>query len=83
MEGVTLTEEEFDNLSDLVSKVHMSDDGYIPSEMDLFDFIEKHPERYYKYLLWFSEHRPKALTEEERNRIKQIIKITNKAIKIV
>ena len=40
-----------------------------------FDYIEKHPERYYLYLLWFSEHKPKPQTNEERQVLKRISKI--------
>lgn len=83
METVTLSDEKFDEISSLIEAVHMPEDGYVPSEMDMFDYVESHPEKYYKYLLWFCEHKPETESEEKKKRIKEIVKITNRTIKLV
>ena len=49
MQIIKLTEAEFDKLMNRLDKVEMEKDGYIPSEEDVFDYIEKHPEKYKKY----------------------------------
>ena len=79
MQIIELTEAEFDKLMNRLDKVEMEKDGYIPSEEDVFDYIEKHPEKYYLYLLWYSEHKPKPQSEE----LKKITKIINNTIKII
>ena len=66
-----------------LDKVEMEKDGYIPSEEDVFDYIEKHPEKYYLYLLWYSEHKPNPQSEEEKKNLKKITKIINNTIKII
>lgn len=83
MKQVTLTEAEFDEIIERLDKIEMEDDGYIPSEEEIFDYIEEHPDKYYLYLLWFSEHKPEPKTKEEKERLKKISKITNQTIKIV
>ena len=83
MQIIELTEAEFDKLMNRLDKVEMEKDGYIPSEEDVFDYIEKHPEKYYLYLLWYSEHKPKPQNEYEKKILKKITKITNQTIKIV
>ena len=42
MQIIELTEAEFDKLMNRLDKVEMEKDGYIPSEEDVFDYIEKH-----------------------------------------
>ena len=71
MQHIEITEHDFDALMDKLEKIEMENDGYIPSEEDVFDYIEKNPERYYLYLLWYSEHKPK----------KQAVSICKKNIK--
>lgn len=71
MQIIELTEAEFDKLMNRLDKVEMEKDGYIPSEEDVFDYIEKHPEKYYLYLLWYSEHKPKPQSEEEKKELKK------------
>lgn len=83
MQYIEITEHDFDALMDKLEKIEMENDGYIPSEEDVFDYIEKNPERYYLYLLWYSEHKPKPQTEEEKKILKKITKITNQTIKIL
>ena len=63
MQYIEITEHDFDALLDKLENIEMENDGYIPSEEDVFDYIEKNPERYYLYLLWYSEHKPKPQTE--------------------
>lgn len=65
---------------DTINKVPMEEDEYIPSEEDMFYYIEKNPEKYYLYLLWYSEHKPKPKTEEEKKILKRMTKIINKTI---
>lgn len=83
MQTIEFTEPEFDKLMERIDKVEMEKDGYIPSEEDVFDYVEKHPEKYYLYLLWYSEHKPKAQTEAEKKTLKKMTKIINNTIKIV
>lgn len=83
MQIIELTEAEFDKLMNRLDKVEMEKDGYIPSEEDVFDYIEKHPEKCYLYLLWYSEHKPKPQSEEEKKNLKKITKIINNTIKII
>lgn len=83
MQFVEIKEDEFDALMDKLDQVEMDDDKYIPSEEDVFDYIEKHPDKYYLFLLWYSEHKPKPHTEEEKKILKQVTKITNQTVKIV
>lgn len=83
MQKIQIREEDFDRLMEMLSSIKMEDDDYIPSEEDIFDYIERFPERYYLYLLWYSEHRPKPKNEEERKNLKKIIKIINNTIEIV
>lgn len=83
MRTVEIPEEEFDKLMERLDKIEMDKDDYIPSEDDVFDYIEKHPERYYLYLLWYSEHKPKPQTEEEKKILKRVTKIINNTIVIV
>lgn len=78
-----MNEKEFDDLMNELDKVEMENDGYIPSEEDVFDYIERHPERYYLYLLWYSEHKPKPQTDEEKKILKKVTKIINQTIKVV
>lgn len=82
MQQIEMKEEEFDDLMDKLNQVEMEKDDYIPSEEDIFDYIEKHPERYYMYLLWYSEHKPVPRTEEEKKLLKKVTKVINQAIKI-
>ena len=63
MQYVEIKEQEFDDLVAKLDDVEMEKDNYIPSEEDVFDYIEKHPEKYYLYLLWYSEHKPKPQNE--------------------
>lgn len=83
MQYVEIKEQEFDDLVNKLDDVEMEKDNYIPSEEDVFDYIEKHPEKYYLYLLWYSEHKPKSQNEYEKKILKKITKITNQTIKIV
>lgn len=83
MQYVEIKEQEFDDLVNKLNDVEMEKDNYIPSEEDVFDYIEKHPEKYYLYLLWYSEHKPKPHNEYEKKILKKITKITNQTIKIV
>ena len=83
MQCVEIKEDEFDELMDKLNNVKMEKDNYRPSEEDTFDYIERHPERYYLYLLWYSEHKPKPQTEEEKKILKRVTKITNQTVKIV
>lgn len=83
MQIIELTEAEFDKLMNRLDKVEMEKDGYIPSEEDVFDYIEKHPGKYYLYLLWYSEHKPNPQSEEEKKNLKKITKIINNTIKII
>ena len=55
MQIIELTEAEFDKLMNRLDKVEMEKDGYIPSEEDVFDYIEKHPEQYYVQSLMNAE----------------------------
>lgn len=80
---IEMNEKEFDDLMNELDKVEMENDGYIPSEEDVFDYIERHPERYYLYLLWYSEHKPKPQTDEEKKILKKVTKIINQTIKVV
>lgn len=77
---IKFTEQKFDALMDTINKVPMEEDEYIPSEEDMFYYIEKNPEKYYLYLLWYSEHKPKPKTEEEKKILKRMTKIINKTI---
>jgi len=79
---ITINEQTFDDILDRTERVQMDKDDYIPSEEEIDNYIEPHPERYYIYLLWFSEHKPKPQTEEEKKRIKRIITIINHTIQI-
>ena len=63
---VTLSENEFNAIMEKLESIQMDEDGYIPTEAEIDDYIEPHPERYYLYLLWFSEHKPRPKTEEEK-----------------
>ena len=83
MQCVEIKDDKFDELMDKLNNVEMEKDNYIPSEEDTFDYIERHPERYYLYLLWYSEHKPKPQTEEEKKILKRVTKITNQTVKIV
>lgn len=83
MKCIEMNEKEFDDLMNELDKVEMENDGYIPSEEDVFDYIERHPERYYLYLLWYSEHKPKPQTDEEKKILKKVTKIINQTIKVV
>lgn len=83
MQYIEIKEDEFDNLMNTLDNIEMENDGYIPSEEDVFDYIEKHPERYYLYLLWYSEHKPKPQTEEEKMILKKITKIINRTVKVL
>ena len=83
MQIIELTEAEFDKLMNRLDKVEMEKDGYIPSEEDVFDYIEKHPKKYYLYLLWYSEHKPNPQSEEEKKNLKKITKIIINTIKII
>lgn len=82
MHSIEFKVDEFDALMDEINKVEMEEDDYIPSSDDVLDYIEKYPERYYMYLLWYSEHRPKPKNEEEKRILKRITKIINNAIKV-
>lgn len=46
MQYVEIKEQEFDDLVNKLDDVEMEKDNYIPSEEDVFDYIEKHPEKY-------------------------------------
>lgn len=83
MEHIEFTDQEFDELMEKINTVKMEKDDYIPSEEDVFDYITRYPERYYLYLLWYSEHKPKPQTEEEKQIIKKITKTINSTIKII
>ena len=83
MQQIKITESAFDALMNTLDMVEMEKDNQIPSDEDTFDYIEKHPERYYLYLLWFSEHKPKPQTNEERQVLKRISKIINNTILII
>lgn len=83
MKHIEFTDEEFDELMEKINTVKMENDDYIPSEEDVFDYITRYPERYYLYLLWYSEHKPKPQTEEEKQIIKTIIKTINNTVQIV
>lgn len=83
MHTIEIPEDEFDKLMERLDKIEMDKDNYIPSEDDIFDYIEKHPERYYLYLLWYSEHKPRPQTEEEKKILKRVTKIINNTIVIV
>ena len=78
-----ITEQKFDEMMEDINKVILEEDGYIPSEDDILDYIEKKPEKYYQYLLWYSEHKPKPKTEEEKQRLKRINAIINRTVEIV
>lgn len=80
---VTLSENEFNAIMEKLESIQMDEDGYIPTEAEIDDYIEPHPERYYLYLLWFSEHKPRPKTEEEKKRLKKITTIINHTIKII
>lgn len=41
MQHIEITEHDFDALMDKLEKIEMENDGYIPSEEDVFDYIEK------------------------------------------
>ena len=82
MGRVVLEEAEFDKLSEMMDKISMPHDNYIPSEEDLFNYIARNPEKYYKYLLWYSMHKPKSQNEEEKKLLKRMTKITNETIVI-
>lgn len=79
---VILTEDEFDQILETADNVRMPNDRYIPSEEEIFSYIWKCPEKYYRYLIWYSEHRPEPHTEEEKKRLKNITKIINRSILI-
>lgn len=83
MSKVTMTDTEFDELMETLNSVDMEADNYIPSDDDFFDYIEKHPERYYKYLLWYSEHKPIPTNEKEKEILKKITKIINNTVEII
>ncbi len=83
MEKVKFTVNEFDSLMDIINSIEMENDRYIPSLDDLLYYIEKHPERYYLYLLWYSEHKPKPKNEKEKSILKRISKIINNTIEII
>lgn len=80
---INIKESEFDALMEKLSTITMENDGYIPTEEEIFDYIDRYPDRYYLYLLWFSEHKPKPKNEEEKNNLKIIARITNKTINII
>lgn len=80
MSSIEFSVNEFEELMNDISKVDMDEDEYIPSIDDVLDYVEKHPERYYKYLLWFSEHKPQPKTEEEKTILKRITKIINNTV---
>lgn len=80
MKEVTIEEQKFDDLMSKINQVTMEKDNYIPSEEDIFNYIEKYPEKYYLYLLWFSEHKPQPQTEAEKAALKQISKIINTTV---
>lgn len=82
MSKVKIGEEEFERMSEIMDCVEMPDDDYIPSEEDIFNYIWRCPDKYMKYLIWFSEHRPQARSEDEKSRLKEISKITNSSIVI-
>lgn len=82
MKKIVFTVEEFDKLMDELEEVQFDDDEYIPSMDDVLDYIEKYTERYYLYLLWYSEHKPKPKTEEEKRILKRITKIINNVIDV-
>ena len=44
---------------------------------------ENKMKKYYLYLLWYSEHKPKPQSEEEKKNLKKITKIINNTIKII
>lgn len=77
-----IRESEFDKLMGTLDKIQI-EGKYIPSEVDLYDFIIRNPEKYALFLLWYSEHHPEPQTDEERKILKRINKITNKVIQII
>lgn len=83
MQEIKITMSDFDDLMETLEEIEMEDDGYIPSEDDLMNYIEKHSERYYLYLLWYSEHKPIPQNEEEKKILKRITSIINRTIHIV
>lgn len=83
MQNIKLTIDEFDALMESINSVKMEDDGYIPSLDDVLYYIEKHPERYYLYLLWYSEHKPKPKNDKEKSILKRITKIINNTVEII
>lgn len=74
----------FDNLDKLTDALEQIDTGinYIPTDDDIYNYLQKDPEKYAVYLLYLSTNRPKTETEDEKKRIKKIITLTNSTIKI-
>lgn len=83
MQKIEMTMDDFDRLMETLEEIDMDNDGYIPSEDDLMDYIERHPERYYLYLLWYSEHKPAPKNENEKKILKKITAIINRTVQIV
>lgn len=81
--AITMTINEFDALMERLEKIEMEHDGYIPSESELEDYVEKHADRYYLYLLWYSVHKPVPRNADEKQRLKRLTAAINKAVKIV
>lgn len=82
MNHIILEEERFEELSNILEQIKLDDDEYIPSDEDILDYIQEHPEKYYLYLLWYSENKPKPESETEKKQLKKVIKAINRAIQI-
>lgn len=74
----------FDNLDKLTDVLEQINTGaeYIPTDDDIYNYIQRDPEKYAVYLLYISTNRPKAKTKAEKERLKRVIALTNSVIKI-
>lgn len=81
--AVKMTIDEFDSLMDTLEQMEMDDGGYIPSDEELTDYVEKHTDRYYLYLLWYSAHKPEPKNADEKRRLKRLTTAINNAVEIL
>ena len=74
----------FDNLDKLTEALEQIDTGmnYIPTDDDIYEYIQPNPEKYAIYLLYISTNRPDAKTKDEKRRLKEIIRIANSTITV-
>ena len=66
----------FDNLDKLTDVLEQINTGaeYIPTDDDIYNYVQKDPEKYAVYLLYISTNRPKAKTKAPHTSPKNALK---------